>query len=315
MQGDLFYPTASKGTYALILKAWRAHQKTDPVFFAILHDDDHASQKSKLLGSHHAKDNVERVTRDLSRFLRYVQEKIDHIPKEICVSTINMSPGCDFAAEAYLESGIANIGLDKSVEGLLVALVRRSFRQATQPIELAAKTREFDIDDLFTIERGKCPPLKCLESGDIPVVTTTEQSNGIAGYYQVDETHIRTNAITISANGSGGSAFWHPYRFAAVADILICKWRDDFDCSDSDYSDSAFCLYVCHAINHNSWRFDYYRKCSQSRLQADVRVGLPMKGNKVDFALIQRAIKKVPGYSQLMEMLEERNKGYPGLLR
>ena len=36
LRDDLFYPTAHKGTYALIVEAWRPHQADDPVFFGML---------------------------------------------------------------------------------------------------------------------------------------------------------------------------------------------------------------------------------------------------------------------------------------
>ena len=136
-------------------------------------------------------------------------------------------------------------------------------------------------------------------AADIPVVTASERSNGIAGYYDVPRDKIKEHCITISANGSDGAgkAFWHPYPFSATADALICEWKEGWGLTPS------FCLYVCKAISQNAWRFDYFRKSTAGRVITDVRIRLPIDGNSVDYAYVNREMRRVPGFAQLLEML------------
>lgn len=305
MPEDLFMPTAHKGTYALILEAWRPHKTNDPVFFGFLHDDESASQKSKLLGESRTKDNVKDVTENLARFLLDGRSRVEPVPREMCISTINMDLEYDFASEAYLEGDIPDLSTAQPVEGLFVELARRASRQPRRPALIPNETKEFEIHDLFDVRRGKCPPLKHLEYGVVPVVTASEKSNGIAGYYNVPDELLESHCITVSANGSegAGKAFWHPYPFAAVSDALVCSWRDGWDTMP------AFCLFVCNAISQNAWRFDYFRKSTAKRVLADVRIRLPVVGDDIDYALIEREMNRMPGFAQLLEMLDEQDEG------
>ena len=300
MPDDLFMPNVHKGTYALILEAWRPHKANDDVFFGYLYDDQHATYKSKLLSEGRARDNLGRITDDLARFLRDGRALIVAVPKEICVSTLNMDLSYDFASEAYLGGGMPDLETAPPVEELFVELSRRAVRSPRRPALVPKQTREFEIEALFDVRRGQCPPLKKLADGDIPVVTSSEQSNGIAGYYDVPKDLIESHCVTISANGStgAGKSFWHPYQFSAVSDALVCSWREGWKVNP------AFCLYVCNAISQNSWRFDYFRKSTSARVLADIRIKLPVKGDRVDYKFIDRVMNRMRGFTRLKEMLD-----------
>ena len=308
MPNDLFHPVASKGTYALVLEAWRPHKTNDEVFFGIMHDDRHASQKSKLLAPDRAKDNMAKITEDMGRFLGDGRSRIVAVPREICVNTLNMDQNWDFSSEAYLANELSGSEPNVSIEGLFMALARNDFRNKPPPVLVPNDTIEFELEGLFVITRGRCPSLKKLPLGDTPVVTTSEKVNGIGGYHTVTPDRLNIRAITISANGSGGCAFWHPYAFGATADVLVCEWR-----FDDDEIDDAFALYVCDAINANAWRFDYYRKCSLSRLQSDVRILLPSRQSRIDYSRIRSEMRRMPGFAQLLEMRNgPAQEGSPG---
>lgn len=298
LPNDLFMPGVHKGTWALILEAWRPHQTNDQVFFGFLHDDNSASKKSKMLGEKRAKDNLCRISDDLARFLKDGRARIDPVPQQIAVSTLNMDLSWDFASEAYLESDIPDLSTSQPVEGLFLELARRAARQPRRPSPVPQAFKNFELQNMFVVRRGKCPPLKKLAHGDIPVVTSSEQFNGVAGYYAVSPEYVQSHCITISANGGGGAAFWHPYPFAAVPDALVCSWLSDWNVTP------AFCLYVCNAISQNAWRFDYYRKSTADRVMSNVRIRLPMDGYLVDYAYIDREMNRMPGFVQLLEMLD-----------
>jgi len=304
LPNDLFYPVA-KGTYALILEAWRPHRSNDHVFFGILMDDDHATNKSKLLSPLRSHDNVKLITDDLSRFLVDGRSRIQPVPKQIGVKTLSLEGCWDFAAEAYLDSEALDVSISSQpVEGLFVEMARKSARDSRNAFSTPNETQVFKLEDLFMVRRGKCNiSLKNLYSGDTPVVTTSEFYNGISGYYFVEDGLIeQAGRITISANGGGGAAFWHPYRFAANNDVLVCEWLE----KRNEYMPS-FNLYVCNAISNNKWRFDYYRKSTVGRAIADIKIRIPMRNGMIDYNFIQEDMSRMPGFDQLMGMIRAEN--------
>ena len=296
---DLFIPHASKGTYCLILQAHRPHKSNDTVFFGILYDDKHASNKSKTLSAARARDNMDSLAKELKGFME--GRKVTDQPKEIGIYTLNMGLNYDLAPEAYLSDNL-NAGMPAfdSTHSLLRVLSHEKLRKPAPLAVIPTKTKYFGIKDLLALERGKCSPIKYLFSGDIPVVTTQETNNGINGYYKVDPEHTANNAFTISSNGSGGKAFWHPYLFSATGDVQIGKLLDGIP------DELEVCLYICEEINRQSWRFDYYRKCSRARLIQDVQIVLPMKGGYIDREYVIREVRKTPGFTNLMELLDDQ---------
>ena len=297
MQRNLFHPSADKVTYVLILQAWRPHQSEDEVFFALLYDNANASRLSKFIGTFEARDNVDRLTRELKAFMAGVSDAVTEVPTESGVRPLRMQDDCDFAPEAHL--GNHEDTGPTPPEGLFVALTRRTFRQPPQPTPVPSATREYDLDALFKITRGTIAAIKSLPPGNIPVVTTTEHDNGIEGYYEVSPAHTDQDAITITANGGCGRAFWHPYPFAATGDVHVCLFRSELG------GGAAFKLYVCDAINRHSWRFSWSRKCGLQRLLRDVRISLPMDGDRIDFKLIERTMNRAPGFPALLGLLDE----------
>lgn len=300
MPNDLFQPQVNKGTYALIIEAHRPHKSIDKVFFGMLHDDKTASRKSKLISLARARDNVELIERNLRRFLKSGGRGIRSVYREIGISRLNMEGDFDFAPEAYLRDTAKNTvnSARESAHSLLLALLGN--RHEPPPVRpVPRQTKRVSISDIGTVQRGNVEPVKYLLPGDTPVVTTTEEKNGIVGYFTVPDELIRSRCFTISANGGSGHASWHPYPFAASKDVFVCIPKPE-------YADNlAFCLYVCEAINNNKWRFDYYRKCTLQKLLRDVHIILPMKRGKVDFRYIAREVERNPVYNEVASILDE----------
>lgn len=306
MPDDLFYPSASKGTYALVLRAWRPHDSSSPVFFARLFDDAHASGKSKLISTHEVQDNFEVIASALKRFLATGADDVYPIARELCIAQIEVDQLADFAAEAYLPATtIAATTRKGAIYGLLTGLADMAASTVSEGPEATNTpiTKSFGIEDLFEINRGAVPSLKSLQPGTIPVVTTSETRNGIAGYYDISDTLVQIDCVTISANGSGGRAFWHPYAFGASQDVLVCTPRDWVG------TDLRVMLYLCDRISEEAWRFDYYRKCSEDRLRHDVRIELPViSGGEtdLDFEAMIAAVESSTDYAMLRDMMREQ---------
>ena len=147
------------------------------------------------------------------------------------------------------------------------------------------------------IFRGDCKPLNSTQSGSIPVVTTTEENNGIDGYYDIADATIFEDAITIPANGSKYRAFYHPYKFAAVPDVLICKLKPEYNSLEAK-------IFICAMINQSSWRFSYFRKCNEIKIKKDVRIAFPTnRSGKINKKSIKKSVVNTIEYVGIKELL------------
>lgn len=147
-----------------------------------------------------------------------------------------------------------------------------------------------------------CKPLNNTNSGKIPVITTTEDNNGIDGYYDVQGATFFEDAITIPANGSKYKAFYHPYKFVAVPDVLICKMQPEYD-------DFEIKLFICAMINQSSWRFSYFRKCNEFKIRKDVKIAFPIGGDgNIDKEAIIKNIAGTIEYAGIKQLMKENLK-------
>lgn len=296
----LFVPVAKKGTYGLILEAHRPHRDDDEVFFGVLFDEEHAP-KSKLKGPSTSRDNLRSLTGSLRRFILAGADGTPTVPQESIVSRLDMTEDCDFASERYLASDASEMrNLRSSVRDLLFTVTNMNYSNLSSSYSRSdIPSKEFRIDDIFTCERGKTPSLKQLDLGMVPVITTQATNNGIAGYYDIDPEYQKKDCVTIALNGSSGHAFYHPYAFGAVGDVMVCQFKESF------IVDVQFALYVCSQIAGNSWRYDYYRKATQDRLQTEVRITLPWEDGEINYAAIRSEVERTAGFSQLVEELQK----------
>src|SRR3989344_6237997 len=294
LSDDLFLPNAHKGTYAVIIEAWKPHDNKK-VFWAIM-DDGFTMKKSKRLVSANLPSNIALISDELKAFLI-----LDKAPAKkdrvISYREIDFTdPTLDCGSEAYLEDSVeSSIDVASTASDLFNALLHQK-----RPVRLSLNKGTYQMvnmgDVLEDIFRGDCPPLNQLKEGDVPVITTTEESNGIGGYFNIGLATLFEDLITIPANGSKYRAFYHPYKFAAVADILVCKLKPA-------YSSVEAKLFICALINQSSWRFSYFRKCNEQKIKRDVKIPLPMKNGAPDIDFIKAALSNAPAFQGIKEIL------------
>ena len=152
----------------------------------------------------------------------------------------------------------------------------------------------FRLDEMFDLKRGKYHVLSNLRAGPIPVISCGDRNNGIAGYFDVDETH--QGRLTIALNGSTLATKYHPYVFAAKDDVAVCTPRDPMRLTTQ--------LFVQMMINRDRWRYSYYRKCYLGKLRR-FDVMLPAINGELDEDTMERVIETTPYWSYLSERLEE----------
>ncbi len=297
LSDELFSPNANKGTYAAVIEAWKPHENKK-VFWAIM-DDGFTMKKSKRLPSKNLPSNIGLITDELRAFL-IVGKKPKVVPRVINYTLIGFDETFDCGAEAYINDNVVknDANVSSTVSNLFQSLLLQKQRNASK-LNKSIKQIIVSIDDIFeTVVRGDCPPLTSMNIGNIPVITTSEVNNGIAEYYDVGESSIYEDKITISANGSSCKAFYHPYKFGAVGDVLVCQLKDDFDTLELK-------MFIASAINQSGWRFSYYRKCTEQKLKKDVKISLPSKNGKIDINYINNIIHNTVGFEQIKEYLKK----------
>ena len=266
---NLFYPV-QEATYALILQAHEPHDAKNEVFIGCLFDDNHRPRKSKMLSNHEVSDNLEKLTKDVRRFL--LGQSVDSINREQTIITIDPEDHCNFAPEAYLTTGecpIASVDIGFRAIETKTAKLRVEAKDEQRIFPEKIDTKVFPVSDFIESEEAsQLKALKDYPQGNVPVVTAQWNQNGIARWLDVPDNYCFENRITISIihNTKPCQAFWHPYRFAALgSSVMILRPKQEL----LDNPDAIF--YLCEAITkYNSWRYHYARTVKFHELMVEV---------------------------------------------
>jgi len=114
------------------------------------------------------------------------------------------------------------------------------------------------FDSIFSeVKTGDFHASSHLDSGDIPLIsckTEKTRDNGVEGYFEIPQDKTYENCVTITCDGDQPStAFFHPYRFAAKDNVLVCIPKKGLKLTTI--------LYAIACLNKERWRFSYGRKC------------------------------------------------------
>jgi hypothetical protein len=151
----------------------------------------------------------------------------------------------------------------------------------------------FGLDSIFVtpIKSGDYHAAKKLDSGDIPLISSTEQDYGVIGYYSIPESKTYRNVVTIACNGQPLSSFFHPYKIAAKDDVLVCIPKPDIDLT--------LIYYTVAYLNSMKWRFCWARKFYQNKVKK-LQVAFPVDRNgQIDREAVKQLVK-VPSFSTIL---------------
>lgn len=145
--------------------------------------------------------------------------------------------------------------------------------------------KNFALKDLFEITGSKTTPILELEEfgiGKYPYVTTQATNNGIEGFF--DYATEQGNVLTIDSAVLGFCSY-QPLPFSASDHVekLIPKFNLN------KYS----AIFLVTIINQEQYRYNYGRKCSQTRMK-EISIKLPSKNNNPDFDFMEEYIKTLP---------------------
>lgn len=282
---DLFYPHVSKGTCGILIRAHRPHDMANgEVVWAVLDDGLKRTKTGQASAG-----NIDMVEMSLRHFVTtgtrpvFVPEQIDCTPIRIAGNSIlDLSPENHIGRDS--DSGKFNI----QFLSFQLQAARHRIQESSAP-EAGFETgcKSFPLMHFVAgYERGKSGRQGDMQPGSLPLVSTSETDNGICAtvnHASVNKVY-KPHTITVSSNGAACCAFFHDYEFAANPDVYVLELKERFKRRD-------FSLFLCAAINNESWRYNYFRKFNQTQLK-NLTIQIPVRGADIDFDRITRLVRE-----------------------
>jgi type I restriction enzyme M protein len=308
---ELFYPVANQ-TVGLVVRKGTAHPPAAPVLWArVVNDGFRKSKGRRLPAPPGAPNDLDRLVPILRAFLANPGAPVATEPEFVKAGPIDYTdPILELVPEAYLPSVVPTPQslwdrLDKQVRENIAAFVRVDLdlgTNGTQNIldDAAAmprgkgfhspksvpKMQPVRLDSMFELFAGHYHSLSDLDPGVTPVISCGTGDNGVVGCFSVEDESKYAHALTIAFNGRPLTTKMHPYEFASKDDVAVAF-------PPATIPASAL-VFVQAALNAETWRFSYYRKCFREKLGRTV-VTLPVKADgKPDFAFMQSAVEAQP---------------------
>lgn len=190
----------------------------------------------------------------------------------------------DILLPAEMPNDFKKITLDKISVPTDKKLLSKQFDLNTQNWKL------FSLNVIFKITGSKTTPLLELGEygqGKYPYVTTQAANNGVESFYNFYSED--GNVLTVDSAVFGYCSF-QPLPFSASDHVekLIPKF------SINKY----VALFLVTILNLEQYRYNYGRKCSQTRMK-EISVKLPDKNGQPDFEFMESYIKSLPYSSSI----------------
>ncbi len=287
MPDEIFYPTATN-VCVMVWEAHAPHDSTVETFFGYCKDD--GFEKRKYLGRVDVNNKWSEVKNEWLSLYRNRDIK-DGMSARSCVDNEK-----EWLCEAYMKVDFTKMtdnDFTQTIRDYLAFEIKHGMATLDKKFEIADESynlnvedwKEYKIEDLFVVERGKINNLNSLSEGSCPIVSAYGENQGISFF--ADEVPEYANCLTASMNGSKtGYVTFHGYGFNANADcgILIPKFELNI------YTG----LFISTVMKQFSYKYIYGRKLTKSRLVAEI-IKLPVtKEGIIDFRFMENYMKSLP---------------------
>ncbi|MFA7051174.1 MAG: N-6 DNA methylase [Bacilli bacterium] len=294
MPNELFFNSnVNVVTCIMVFTAKKPHPSHKSSYFGYYKDDGFQKRKTK------GRIDVFGKWNDIKE--RWLRDYINKVSVPGLSVNKSVTASMEWVAEAYMETDYSFLTIDHFSRTLLNYVTYLLGNELTENIykapfsnEIAEldtkKWKEFKLKDIFDIKGSTTTSIIELEEygiGDYPYVTTKATNNGVDGFfnYYTEE----GNVLTIDSAVLGYSSYQSlPFSASDHVEKLIPK-----------FSMNKFIgLFLVTVINLEQYRFNYGRKCSQTRLKK-LSIKLPTKNQKPDFDYMERFIKSIPFSSSI----------------
>ncbi len=289
MPNELFFNSkVSVVSCIMIFTAHRPHPPNKEVFLGYFKDD--GFEKKKVGGRTDASrqwPEKKQAWLDL-----YINRKA----KPGMSVNVGLTHKDEWAAEAYMETDYTLVSDDLFEDALheyATYLFRNRARRSVSdkscgdPIALnTERWKWFSLTELFDITGSKTTPIRDLElagEGEYPYVTTQATNNGVDGFYSIATED--GGVLTLDSAVLGYCAYQKdPFSASDHVEKLIPKFE----------MNAYIALFLVAILNIEQYRYNYGRKCSQTRLKAS-KIKLPVaERGTPDYAYMEKYIKGQP---------------------
>lgn len=311
---DLFYPVGIH-TAGIIIQKGYPHPKDQNVLWIRALADGYMKVKGKRLSCKKSGDDIEKITLLVKRFIKNPGIKADEIERFQTACPIDMSDKTlELVPEVYLNEKSSILlseiieGLEKTIREFLAYLIwsrllpierinKVSISKVPNTISLHNNFKEVSLGDILgKPDKGSYHVHSVLGEGDIPLISTTIQNNGVVGYFDVPDELTFKDAITVTSDGTPLTAFYHPYVFTAKDNVIVFTPGIDKKLSTI--------FYIVTEINRVKWRFSYGRKCYLNKINK-VKIMMPVKKDgAIDQDYIEDLVNTLPGWHLIQQALK-----------
>lgn len=182
------------------------------------------------------------------------------------------------------------------VENIKIPKIPKVNPIINKKIDLNAKRwKYFRLIHLFDITGSKTTPIKDLEkyrTGRYPYVTTKATNNGIEDFYNFFTEN--EGVLTIDSAVLGYCSYQEiPFSASDHVEKLIPKFKIN----------RFIAIFLVTIMNLEQYRYNYGRKCSQTRLKK-ISIKLPVnENNQPDWSFVEDYIKSLPDSKNLEEIM------------
>jgi len=156
-------------------------------------------------------------------------------------------------------------------------------KYATQEISYDTKKRKIMLSDLFIIDSGEYHSVNKLKKGNVPLISCSDNDNGIAGFYDIPDNNTHKNAITIAYDGRPLTTKYHDYKFSAYDNVGILTPKKELR--------KTTLFFITLILNIERWRYGYGRKCYKQKLEK-LKINLPVnKKDEIDEDFIEELMR------------------------
>lgn len=291
MPDELFFNSGvGVVTCVMIFTAHKKHPNDKEVYLGYYKDDGFA--KRKLTGR---SDVYHKWNGIKGKWLKHYVNK-DEIPGLSIKRTLK--PKDEWCAEAYMETDYTKISPDLFVNTLhqyssylfsnkMVEYVSSESVTKTKKVIDMSNWNTFALLDLFMITGSKTTLSRDLNiatsHNGFPYVATQATNNGVKGFY--DTATEDGNVLTIDSAVIGYCAY-QDRKFAASDHVekLMPKFS----------MNKYIAMFLVTVINMEQYRYNYGRKCSQTRLKStNLKLPAASDGNP-DWSFMEDFIKSLP---------------------
>jgi hypothetical protein len=190
--------------------------------------------------------------------------------------------------ERIMNLKLTNYGKGLKIENPEKLIPKKQNLDQSDPIFKKMNFLSVKLTSLFDPKRGEGGYLENLEKGRTPLISATNEDNGLADYVALTPI-FKAPAITIER--VTGTAFVQLDDFVTVPDDLVVL-------IPKEKVPPSFLFFVCGIINQERWRYSYSRKLTKGRIEL-MNLTLPCKDNKVDFEIIDKYLQTIYGWKEI----------------